>query len=237
MSDWFSGVGDWLSGAGNWLGKNANWLLPAAAGIGSTIYGANAQQSATQTQSSALQAAQAAQSQQADNSLNFLRYAYDTSRGDQAPYRQAGQQALGMLTPQVTGQFQETPGYRFAFDQGVQALDRSAASRGLLNSGAQARALTRYGQGVANQEYGNYLNRLSALAGTGQTATQASGQAAQAYGQGAAGVSQNLGAGLAANIGQQGLVNAQGQTGAANAYMGGANSLLSYFAGNPGIFK
>lgn len=32
------------------------------------------------------------------------------------------------------------------------------------------RALTRYGQGVASDEFGNYYNRLSNIAGLGQTA-------------------------------------------------------------------
>lgn len=69
--------------------------------------------------------------------------------------------------------FQESPGYQFAFDEGVRGIDRSASARGMLNSGATIKAQTRFGQGIANQEYGNYVNRLASLAGVGQSATNA----------------------------------------------------------------
>lgn len=68
------------------------------------------------------------------------------------------------------GGFYASPGYQFRMDEGIRGLDRSAASRGMLRSGAQLRALTRYGQGVASDEFGNYYNRLSNIAGLGQTA-------------------------------------------------------------------
>lgn len=82
--------------------------------------------------------------------------------------------------------FQTDPGYQFALDQGSQALQRSAAARGILNSGATAKALTDYGQGMASQQYGNYFQRLQSLAGVGQSATNATGQfgAQSAQGQG-----------------------------------------------------
>jgi hypothetical protein len=222
---------------GSWLGNNANWLAPIGLAAGSAIYGANANSNAAQTQTNALQQAAGLQSAQADRAQNFLEQTYNQGRADQAPYRQAGVNALATLAPQVTGPFQQTPGYQFAFDQGVQALDRSAASRGMLQSGAQQKALTRYGQGVANQEYGNYLQRLQALSGTGQTATAQGAAAGQQYGQSAAGVAQNLGTTLGQNISQQGVVQGQAQTANASALMGGANSLLGYFSSNPGIFK
>lgn len=77
-------------------------------------------------------------------------------------------------------QFRTDPGYQFAFDEGSKALQNSAAARGILNSGATAKALTRYGQGVADQQYGNYFARLQSLAGLGQSATGATAQAGQA---------------------------------------------------------
>ncbi|MFQ5509349.1 MAG: hypothetical protein ACE5FN_08425 [Leptospirillia bacterium] len=45
------------------------------------------------------------------------------------------------------------PGYRFRFDQGQQALERSAAARGKALSGQAARALARYGQQFASEEF------------------------------------------------------------------------------------
>jgi hypothetical protein len=55
--------------------------------------------------------------------------------------------------------------YKFRFNQGQQALERSAAARGMLNSGNTLAALAEYGQGAASQEYGNEYNRLNASAG------------------------------------------------------------------------
>ena len=59
----------------------------------------------------------------------------------------------------------DTNAYRFRFNQGQQALERSAASRGMLNSGNTLAALADYGQGAASQEYGNEFNRLSSAVG------------------------------------------------------------------------
>lgn len=73
-------------------------------------------------------------------------------------------------------QFRTDPGYQFAFDQGQKAIANSAAARGILNSGQTAIALQQYGQGQADQQYGNYFNRLQSLAGLGQNATNATGQ-------------------------------------------------------------
>ncbi len=69
--------------------------------------------------------------------------------------------------------FKATPGYEFRMAQGEKAIQRSAAARGGLNSGATLKALGQWGQDYGSAEYGNYMNRLSALAGTGQTQTNA----------------------------------------------------------------
>lgn len=123
------------------------------------------------------------------------RYMYDTNRADQAPWRNIGVQALGQLgsvygfntNGKATGQpgnfdaFTQSPDYQFRLTQGINALDRSAASRGRLYSGAQMRAAQDYGQGAASQEYGNWFNRLSSLAGNGQAATNQVGQYGMNY--------------------------------------------------------
>jgi hypothetical protein len=54
--------------------------------------------------------------------------------------------------------------------QGVQALDRSAASRGMLLSGAQTKALNDYGQGMASSELANAFNRVQSVQGGAQNA-------------------------------------------------------------------
>lgn len=98
------------------------------------------------------------------------------------------------------------PSYTFTLDQGLKALQNSAAARGILNSGATAKAITQYGQGLASQQYGNYFNRLADVAGIGQAATNTTG---------------SLGASAAANSGNA-LMNAGNAR--ASAYGGAATS-------------
>lgn len=75
----------------------------------------------------------------------------------------------------ATSAFQAGPGYQFAVDQGTQAALRGASAAGMLNSGNTLTALTDYGQGRANQEYGSWLDRLNGVSSQGLQA--ASGQA------------------------------------------------------------
>lgn len=75
--------------------------------------------------------------------------------------------------------FEKDPGYQFRMDEGARAVDSSAAARGGLLSGAALKAMQRYGQGFASNEYdnaynrftndqGNRYNRLASMAGQGQ---------------------------------------------------------------------
>ena len=63
------------------------------------------------------------------------------------------------------GEIANTNAYRFRFNEGQQALERSAAAKGMLRSGNTLAALANYGQGAASQEYGNEVIRLGALTG------------------------------------------------------------------------
>jgi len=56
--------------------------------------------------------------------------------------------------------FQTDPGYAFRLSEGMKALDRTAASRGGLLSGATLKGAQRYGSDLASQEYGNAYNRF-----------------------------------------------------------------------------
>jgi hypothetical protein len=80
------------------------------------------------------------------------------------PYRQR-------LEAMATGQFGiDDPSYRFRFEEGQKALERSLATKGLLNSGNAAIELQQYGQNMASTEYGNQFNRLLAgMSGVEQT--------------------------------------------------------------------
>lgn len=111
----------------------------------------------------------AAGSQQAV--IDEQRRQYDQSRQDYLPWLNAGGDALGQMQRLNSGDFSSfthSPDYRFAYDQGMQALDRSAASRGNLFSGGQQADLMKFGHGLASQNYNTYYNRLASLAGVGQ---------------------------------------------------------------------
>jgi hypothetical protein len=82
----------------------------------------------------------------------------------------------------------QAPGYQFRLQEGINSRDASAASRGLLLSGAQQRAVERFGQDFASNEYGNRIAQLSAVLSGGQYANNALNQAGQNY---AGNVSQN----------------------------------------------
>lgn len=123
---------------------------------------------------------------------------FNQQREDATPWRQAGGRALGQMENSdfqrdfTTADFQADPGYQFRMEEGQKAIERSAAARGGLNSGATLKSLTRYGQDMASQEYQNAynrfnadrdrrFNRLSSLAGVGQTATSQVAAAGQNY--------------------------------------------------------
>jgi hypothetical protein len=89
--------------------------------------------------------------------------------------------------------FKETPGYQFALDEGNRGLERSAAARGATQGGAFAKDLARFNQGLANQEYNTYLNRLGSQSGAGQVATNNVNTAAGAFGQQAGAAIQRAG--------------------------------------------
>jgi hypothetical protein len=105
--------------------------------------------------------------------------------------------------------FNASPDYQFRMQQGLQGVDRSAAARGMLLSGAQTKAVQAYGSGLAANEFGNWWNRMSGLAGIGETATNATGQAGQGY---------------AANIGNAQMAAADAR---ASGYASTANTLNS----------
>jgi hypothetical protein len=195
------------------------WIGPLVqAGLGA--YGAS---QASGAQQAGLQQAAAT----ANNALALQGQIYNQNRADLAPWRQYGQAGLQRFADTLGPSFQASPGYQFAMDQGVRALDRSAAGRGMLDSGAQRMALMRFGQGLANQEFGNYQNRLAALAGLGQTAAGQGVQAGMGFGQGAQ-------AGANALAGIQGGIGAAQGAGIQNTYNAvgrGLNALTDWWSG------
>ena len=113
--------------------------------------------------------------------------------------------------------FQADPGYAFRLKEGLQALDRQAAARGGLISGAALKSAARYGQEMGSQEYGNAFNRyqvnrsnqlnpLQSMTGAAQTSAGVLGNAAQGYADSAGDA--YMGAGNARASGYVGGVNA-----------------------------
>lgn len=56
----------------------------------------------------------------------------------------------------------QDPSYQWRTNQGQQALEQSAAARGLLNTGGTLKDLINYGQNAASQEFGNVWGRKMA---------------------------------------------------------------------------
>lgn len=136
----------------------------------------------------------------------------------------------GSNIPSGLSTFANFPGYTFGFDQGVQALDRSAASRGLLLSGGQEKDLMQFGDQYAMQQaWGPYISGLTGLASQGESSAAGVGNAGISTGAGIA--STQLGAGNALAQGQIGSAQAlaAGQIGQANALTGALqNGLMAY---------
>lgn len=140
---------------------------------------------------------------------------YDQQRADQEPWRQAGMAALsGIQENKFMDNWQQDPGYQFRLNEGMKAVNGSAAARGMANSGATMKALTRYGQDYASNEYDKAYNRnygrLSQLAGFGTGATSQNNQNAGQYGAQVAG--NQIGIGNAAASNQIAQTNRFGQS-------------------------
>jgi len=125
--------------------------------------------------------------------------------------------------------FQTGPGYQWAVQQGLNALNRTAASRGQLASGNQSMALMDYGQNQANQQWQNWLNSLNGLSSQGLTA--AAGQTGQqnqlanldyGYGKDLSNIYMN-GTQQAMGALQNGNQQSSGSSGAMSAILGGLN--------------
>ena len=167
------------------------WAAVAVGGsVISGIMGSSAARRAGEAQAAAIREATALQ-----------REMYNTSRKDLSQYREVGGRYTGELDrsmPELTksftmSDFNKDPGYDFRMEEGAKALERSASARGGLMGGAAGKAMSRYGQDYASNEYSNAYNRfnsdrdqrfskLSSLANMGQSAAAGSAQAAQNFG-------------------------------------------------------
>lgn len=225
------GTGDGTGGTpSSSLSSLFSWLPAVNAGTSllSGILGSNAAKSAAQTQADAANKA-------SDTNLQM----FNTVNNQQAPWRAAGASALSRIG-QLGGQFEHqfdandlnanmAPNYAFQLDQGQRALRNSANLQSGAISGNLLKGLEdytqNYAQGAYQQAYNNYngnqtniFNRLSNIAGLGQTANQATGVAGTALA-GNAGTAQQA----------AGAAQAAGTVGSTNAITGGLNNAASWF--------
>lgn len=144
-------------------------------------------------------------------------YNYLTGKSGVQSYVDQGKSAEGDVSALLTGgpnsaaansafnNYLNSSGYQFQLKQGTNAITGSAAAKGILNSGATAKALTGYGQDLASTTFNNYLNQLGTVAERGLTA---SGQIGAAGTQGGATAAQATAGGVGSAIGYaQGVVN------------------------------
>ena len=194
-----SGVGSLLpSGTSGWLNLGGNLL--------NSWIGSRAASNASD-----------AQIRSAREANQLAKYMYDTTRTDNLPAlnaRNAGLTGYQNLLKNP-GQIVNDPGYKFGFNQGVAGYDNSGAARGMRLSGAQAKALTRFGQDYGQTKFDQSLNRYGNLAGLGQTGAGTIANAGQNY----ANTAGN-------NITGAGNAAAAGYIGSANAVTGGITNYL-----------
>ena len=176
-----------------------------AAGAAATAYGASQAAGATRD------ATNAAINQQ------------NTALGQQAalsqPYRDLGQSAiptlqglLGLNGQDPTKALQNTPGYQFAKQQGLDSTVNKASAMGMGLSGNTLQGLDQFSTGLADQTYQQAVGNAENVVGLGQAA--AAGQAANIgnaaantsnlimnQGNTQAGIDANLAAGLTKSFG------------------------------------
>lgn len=209
--------------------------VPAAIGVVGAVAGAaissDASRSAANTQADA-----------ARNASQVQQDMFQQNKADLQPWMQQGKVGLNdlsalMFNPDGTmntgsainkpfsmADFQQSPGYQFQLQQGMGAIENSAASKGL--TGNTLKDLSTFGTGLANQDWynamnayttnqNNIFNRLNTISGTGANA---------------AGGIANLGQSTAGQIGSNmiGAGNAQaaGRVGAAAGITGNLNNGL-----------
>lgn len=217
-----------------------SWVATAV--VGSSVIGGVGSYLGAKEQADAARAAGRESAAASRYQTDVQKQMYDLARADQAPWREAGANALAQLTAGTAAggdlmrsfsmsDYEADPGYAFRQAEGMKAIERSAAARGGALSGGAMRGIQRYGQGLASEEYGNAFNRymtqqgnrfnrLAGLAGVGQTANAATGQAGSNYANAITGISQ-------ANATNQGNAMLAAGNARASGYAGIGNALAN----------
>ena len=165
---------------------------------------------------------------------------YNDQVARQQPFYQAGLNALpaysqgvmpggSLVKPFAAADFQTDPGYGFRVSEGMKALDRTAAARGGLLSGATLKGAERFNQDMASNEYNNAYNRY-----VGNQATQRNALAGlTGFAPTAAQQINNAGTNYATNVNN---LSTNTATNYANADLTGAAARQSAYTGAGGAF-
>lgn len=135
--------------------------------------------------------AASAQRSAANSAIDRLNAGQANATNQLQPYSEYGRQAFSPLSALLFGKeynadtgefgkelsqeermkyFQENPNYQYQLDQGIGAIDRSAASQGMLQSGNTMKEVQKYGQNLANEGYSSYIDTLLGQLGYAQQA-------------------------------------------------------------------
>ena len=177
------------------------------------------------------------------------------------PYSMAGFDPNSLMRNFGAADFQTDPGYNFRLSEGLKAIDRQAAARGGLISGAGLKAAGRFGGDLASQEYGNAFNRfqtnrasqaglftdaynrnrtrqldefsrLGGLMTSGQNAAAGTGASQAAFGSNAANLTNAGAAAMGQGVIGAGQATAAGQMGAGNTYNNAIQAALQGYQNN-----
>jgi hypothetical protein len=138
----------------------------------------------------------------------------------------------------ATSAYQTGPGYQFALDQALQAVNRGASAQGQLGSGQTSLDTMKAAYGLADQDYGNWLERLSGYDGKalGTANSQSNiygGMAGMDYNAGTAKAGYGWNAATGAAGAEADFQKGKDQTGAniIGAALGAGKSLAGMFTG------
>lgn len=149
------------------------------------------------------------------------RQAAESAQAQFRPYAQLGDQAAGEMRSRLNKNallgdftlqdFQADPGYNFRLSEGNKAIDRAAGARGSRYSGATLKAMQRFAQGLASDEFQRAYDRdannrtmqynflagpINAGQGASGTIANYMGNAGDARAAGTVGAASNLWGGL-----------------------------------------
>lgn len=202
---------------------------------------------AAKTEQKAADQANATQKEISDENLALQKELATQQREDFKSWRVAGEQALSQVFQGINnGSFDvgtvdvtQDPGYQFRLNEGTKATNNALIAAGYNGSGAQGKALTRYAQDYASNEYASAYareleaknrkyNMLSAISDYGLNAAAQQGGATAQLASTSANILGNQAANSATLVKAAGDARASGYTNIAASLNQGAKNFLTY---------